>query len=412
MKKDINLLLLQSDLVGHNNMKIIHSKMIKQLEKNFNVHYYSEKEIEDAQSDDHLTMIWIGSGGTEERFRDIYPQWKKPIILLNDGISNSLAASLEIASWLKRKEVKFKTIHDTPEHIALEVKALQKIHEARENLRGQRIGVIGKPSNWLIASDVNPDLARKKWGIEFIEIDLNEVLGQYDKILSDPDRLKDAENLGAKFRKTASAQIEGNAKEITKAVCLYFALNEVVKLHKLQAFTLRCFGLIDHCKTTGCLALALLNRDGILAGCEGDMQSILTLVIAKALTGQTGFMANPSLIFKETNQMVLAHCMIDPSLTSSYVIRSHYETQSGIAIQGLLPLGRVTVAKIGGKNLDESFISGAQLEENPEYSNFCRTQIRLTLDKPVSYFLENPIGNHHIILLGDHSRILQEMLED
>ena len=40
----------------------------------------------------------------------------------------------------------------------------------------------------------------------------------------------------------------------------------------------------------------------------------------------------------------------------------------------------------------------AQLIENTNYINACRTQARIKLDKPVDYFMRNPLGNHHIIL--------------
>ena len=60
--------------------------------------------------------------------------------------------------------------------------------------------------------------------------------------------------------------------------------------------------MIEKLGTTGCLALALLNDEGIPAGCEGDLQSIFTLLIAKTLTGQAGFMANPAFINDDLNE--------------------------------------------------------------------------------------------------------------
>lgn len=408
----INLILLQSDLVGHANAKAIHKDMIEALEQNFQVNYFNDNEAVEAQQAEGLTIIWVASGGTEEKFQQLYGSLTESIYLLNDGISNSLAASLEIASWLRRKaHTDFHVIHNTAEGIVEEVAQYSAVSEAKSKLNGQRIGVIGEPSDWLIASSVNPTLAKEKWGVEFVDINLQEVLTQYDAILEDAERLEDATLMSQQFITSAIEQVEGDVQEVHKAVCLYLALKDVCLAHNLQALTLRCFGLIDHTKTTGCLALAWLNRDGIIAGCEGDMQSILSLVVAKAVTGQTGFMANPSIIDKASNQVVLSHCMVDPSLTESYVIRSHYETLSGIALQGLLPVGKVTIFKMGGAQLDEAFITAATLEENTKYGHFCRTQARFTLEESVSYFLERPIGNHHIILWGNHAEILKRLLK-
>jgi hypothetical protein len=40
----------------------------------------------------------------------------------------------------------------------------------------------------------------------------------------------------------------------------------------------------------------------------------------------------------------------------------------------------------------------------------CRTQLHLRLDQPLDYFLERSIGNHHVIVRGDHSDRLTAIL--
>lgn len=179
----------------------------------------------------------------------------------------------------------------------------------------------------------------------------------------------------------------------------------------MDAITLSCFKLIEHTQSTGCLALSLLNDDGILAGCEGDLQSIFTLLAIKALTGKTGFMANPSLINNKTNEVIFAHCTVGLKLTEKYIIRSHFETGLGIAIEGLLPTGEITVVKCGGESLDEYFLSSGHLVENTNYVNMCRTQVRIKLDVSTNYFLKTPLGNHHIIVQGNYVERLQEFFQ-
>ena len=60
-------------------------------------------------------------------------------------------------------------------------------------------------------------------------------------------------------------------------------------------------------------------------------------------------MANPSTINTRTNELILAHCTIGLKQTERYIIRNHFETEKGIAIQGLLPTGDVTIVKCGGE---------------------------------------------------------------
>lgn len=401
---EINIILISSGLVAHRDVRAIHKDFVNNLEKTFTIHYYTEETINELDVDNRATFVWIASGGTERKFIEMYSKMSHPIYLINDGISNSLAASLEISSWLNRQEKECTIIHGISEKSIQEMQAVSIKFETKKKLQGKRIGVVGEPSDWLIASDVDHQLAQTKWGVEFVPVDLNRVFDYYSNISEEQ-----VEEDACRFESEAIKQIEGDHSEIVKAMRLYYALRNLCNEHNLDAMTLRCFGLIEGTKTTGCLALALLNKDGIIAGCEGDKQTVLSLLIAKAATGKTGFMANPSLIMKDKNEMVLSHCMIDPSLTQKYVIRSHYETLSGIALQGILPTGAITIFKIGGKQLERNFISKGELIENTDYPNFCRTQAHFKLEESVSYFLEEPIGNHHVILWGDQSEKLKAL---
>ena len=191
------------------------------------------------------------------------------------------------------------------------------------------------------------------------------------------ERINDNE-VGASCAAVASQALacrEGTPEDMLKAMRLYRAVKRICKEEKLSAVTLSCFKIIEQIGTTGCLALAMLNDEGILAGCEGDLQSIFTLLAAKALTGKAGFMSNPSMINARTNEIILAHCTVGLKQTEKYVIRNHFETETGIGIQGILPTGDVTILKCGGECLDEYYLSTGTLTENTNYINMCRTQI-------------------------------------
>ena len=60
---------------------------------------------------DALDLIYIRTGGTEGIFRKLFPQLKGRILLLTSGKSNSLAASLEILSYLRQNGRNGEIIH-------------------------------------------------------------------------------------------------------------------------------------------------------------------------------------------------------------------------------------------------------------------------------------------------------------
>ena len=176
--------------------------------------------------------------------------------------------------------------------------------------------------------------------------------------------------------------------------------------YQLGAVTVRCFDLLDSVQTTGCLALAILNAEGIYAGCEGDVPSALSMAILGAVSGQPGFMCNPSRIDMQAGNMILAHCTLPLNMPYALNLTTHYESGIGVAIAGSIPEGPCTVFKADGA-LSRYYVKAGRLTQNLREPCLCRSQIRVELDD-FSYFLTNPIHNHHIVCVGDHTAAVEE----
>lgn len=402
---EISLITFSSELNKQGAVENSHQILLSEIEKYFTVHLIPYQEIDKLHEDD-FKVVFIASGGVERTFTQHYEELPHPTILLTDGLQNSLAAALEIAAWIRGKSLKSQIIHGETQQTLLQLFACYNNFKAMKEIREKRIGVIGGSSSWLVASNVDYLLAKRRWGTEYMDIPLERVY-QYYKQTTEEEIGEQASEFAGK----ALACREGTPQDLLKAMRLYKAVKRICEEEKLDAFTLNCFALIEKLGTTGCLALSLLNDEGILAGCEGDLQAIFTLLTAKIITGQTGFMANPSIINEKNNELVLAHCTIGTKLTEQFIIRNHFESETGIAIQGILPTGDITLVKCGGECLDEYFVSSGRLIENTNYVNVCRTQVRVQLDNPVDYFFRNPIGNHHILLFGNHEKKLHNFLQ-
>ena len=324
-----------------------------------------------------LCLIYVRTGGTEGIFRRLLPELRqqsdRPFYLLTSGKSNSLAASMEILSYLRQHDLKGEIIHGSSDYIARRIRLLARTEAARRQLRGTRLGVIGKPSDWLIASQADYEQVRQQLGIELVDVALPPSLG----------------GLGAD---------------------IYAALKEVLAEQRLQGFTLRCFDLLTTVRDTGCLALAKLNAEGYVAGCEGDVPAMITMMIVRSLFGVSGFQANPASIDPETGEMVFAHCTIPLDMVERYELDTHFESGIGTGIRGYMKEGPVTVFKVSG-DLRRHFIAEGMLVRNQSKPDLCRTQLVIRLDDKslTKYFLTEPIGNHHIILPGHHGELLEQM---
>ena len=237
-----------------------------------------------------------------------------------------------------------------------------------------RLGVVGKPSDWLIASGVDYDEVLKQMNIEIIDIPIERVtsLGEVDPGMAG-------------------------------AEAIYLRLKELVTEYDLQGVTLRCFDLLKTVKNTGCIALSKLNDEGIPAACEGDIPTLLTMMIIKRLTGELCFQVNPARV-QADGKMLFAHCTLPLGMTEKHEYTTHFESGIGVAIHGDLPTGDYTLVKMSG-DMQRMLAVDVTLERCQFEPNLCRTQVWVQSTPEVSeYFYTNPIANHHVLIRGHHEK--------
>jgi len=354
------------------------------------------------------TIFFIETGGTEEEFKEIYEDYQDPYIILATNANNSLPASLEIASFLSKNNKKFYLLHGTPKEIhdqLFEIKARknkkrqQQLNNEVKLLNGKRYGVVGKPSNWLIASDVDYKKANKKFGCELIDIKFEEFKKAIDEAKDIVDPIMFKPYLNHKIKK----------ETLVGALKIYSALRELIKKYELDGVTVRCFDLLGTYHNTSCLALAMLNKDGYIAACEGDVPALLTMAIAREGLNKSAFQVNPSYVNVKERYAYFAHCTLPLDMCLSYSFDTHFESGLGIGIVGRLNLGKVTIFKVGS-SLDEFECYSGKISANLHKNNLCRTQVKVDFDEDISSLLSSPLGNHLLIVIGDHKDKIKSLL--
>ena len=338
-------------------------------------------EVDPAFLQSHQ-VVAVLTGGTESKFvqlvEDGLIDLHKPIYLMVSGHSNSLAASLEILSYIRQHKGVGKVMMSADDTDIPELSDLAHLTDTPtdsllHNDQPLRLGVVGQPSDWLISSAVNYQEVLQRMNIELVDIDINELqsLGEVDP------GMKGAE-------------------------AIYERLKEIVLKNDLQGVTLRCFDLLSTVKNTGCIALSKLNDEGIPASCEGDIPTLLTMMLCKRLTGELCFQVNPARI-QANGEMLFAHCTLPLKMTEKHEYTTHFESGIGVAIHGDLPTGDYTLVKMSG-DLKRLLAVDVELERCQFEANLCRTQVWIKATPEVSqYFLTNPIHNHHVLIHGHHA---------
>ena len=391
----LNLIPLYSFL-HKNNQKVINDDLLFIDEIN-NFLVDEDLIIAKDAKDPLFDIVLIGSGGTENLFLKRLKDLEEPVVILSTSRNNSLPASLEIKTYLENKNKLCFLLSGEEKHIASMLKHIATIISAYHSLKDNKLGVIGGASSWLIASPIDPKTIYTNFKIKVVKIkmsELDELIDETEKEMLDKNDIPHANELINKYK---------DKEVIHQALVIYVALKKLVRKYELKGLTIKCFDLLKKYKNTACLALALLNEEGITAGCEGDIFSLLTMHVVQALTGRSAFMANPSKFNYEDHSILLAHCTVPLNMTSAYSLTTHFESGLGVGVRGEMPEGRITLCKIAPDyTLDNCVCLPASIKENPNLEGYCRTQIVVSLDEDgLLDLLKSSFGNHLIISYGD-----------
>jgi len=319
------------------------------------------------QADVHLFVV--ATGGTEGRLLDVIAERRSrqpgvPVVLVSHGAHNSLPASLEALAAIKQ--------------------------------RGDRGRIVS------LAGNVVADRRA-----------LDEAVGDLEAIAKMATMTRTPVTptgaLAERFTQVADpARTTVERQAVDDAMGVRSALLDVVDDSVLDAVTVRCFDLLGDPGTSGCLALASLNDDGIVAGCEGDVPSALAMLWVRALFDQPAWMANPATIDAAANELVLAHCTVAPSMVEGFALDTHFESGMGVGISGRFAHQPVTLIRLGGADLDECWIAEGDITATGDDADLCRTQVTVALSSGhVGDLLEHPLGNHLVLVQGHHEQRLR-----
>jgi L-fucose isomerase-like protein len=349
-------------------------------------------------------VVLVGTGGTEAEVLRFHAARQaatpgEPLLLVTHPAHNSLPAALEALARLRQDGARGRIVHlsgpEDADGLARLAAAVDDVAAFRR-LHRSRIGLVGAPSDWLVASVPSAEAVRRTWGPETLAVDLGRVL---EALGTDADDRAAA--LARSFDQAAAARREPDAAAVLEAARAFTALASLAGERRLDAVAVRCFDLVTRRGTSGCLALAELNDRGTVAACEGDLASAVAMLWVRELLGAVSWMANPVHADPGSGLLRLAHCTIPRSLLAGFELRSHFESGLGVAIAGTLPPGPVTLVRLGGRALEEAFVAEGDAAPASPREDLCRTQVDVTLaPSDVAQLLARPLGNHLVLVPG------------
>ncbi len=411
MKTQFSYICLHSDFLEKEEFKNILEKYSSTFETTGGQFLDKGEELSARQ-----LLYFIITGGTENNFLEIYRERRnkfsgEPVFLISHPGNNSLPAALEILARVKQEKTKGRIVYlsGNQENDKQQLTLASRNLNVYKKFSETNIGLIGQPSDWLIASSPESSTVFSTWGIKVKKYDVSQLQKIYHEITD--NKIHDDYKT---FTNNAKNIFGPGKKELLDSIRIYSAIKTLVHENNLDSVSLRCFDIVTNEKTTGCFALSKLIDEGIIAGCEGDLVSTIGMLWVYFMFAKYPWMANPSRVDLNENRLILAHCTVPRNIVSEYNIRSHFESGIGVGIQGKIEKGPVTILRIGGKDLKSIWLAEGEIINNSYEENLCRTQVEVRLHdrNKLKDLLQNPLGNHLILVHGFHAEELEEWHSD
>jgi hypothetical protein len=182
------------------------------------------------------------------------------------------------------------------------------------------------------------------------------------------------------WTKGAKEILEPTKEDIEKAARVSVVLDRLIKQHQADGLAIgTCMGWLP--RGFPCLGFSRLRDRGVPAACEGDMDSLLTMLLFQYAIDRPGFQGNAT-FDTARNALWTAHCTAPLKMegpagkAAPYLLRGHSEVGgSGCVPEVQYRVGQV-ITRTKLINLDTILASTGEIIEVPKRAvHGCRTQI-------------------------------------
>jgi len=208
------------------------------------------------------------------------------------------------------------------------------------------------------------------------------------------------------YTKKAKKIVEPTKKDILDAAKNYVVCRRLMQTEKCQGFAMDCLGPVSRrLIPPPCMAFMRLRDEGIVGACEADWNAAISSRLTHLLFERPGFMQDPA-PNTVNNTLMGAHCTCGARLRGfdkdpePFILRSHSESNLGVAPQVLWPVGeKATIMKFVGPS--RIILGAGKVVSNIDTppAGGCRTSVEITVDGVADS--RDVKGFHQLFILGD-----------
>jgi len=266
----------------------------------------------------------------------------------------------------------------------------------------------------------SPEQVKERLGADVVAFELKDM----DELLTATDEKAVQAEIDA-WTKGAKQILEPTKEDIEKAARVSVVLDRLMEEVKADGLAIgTCMGWLP--RGFPCLGFTRLRDRGVPAACEGDMDSLLTMLLFQYAVDRAGFQGNAT-FDTSRNALWTAHCtaplkMEGPdSEEAPYLLRGHSEVGgSGCVPEIQYRIGQI-ITRTKLINLDTILVSTGEIIDVPEKAvHGCRTQIvtevrdaaKMAANWSSALETEDAMTLlHRVVFYGDHMQDVRHLAD-
>ncbi len=264
-------------------------------------------------------------------------------------------------------------------------------------LHGAHIGIAGYRADGFFNLSIDDLQAYRNFGILIDHYELAEAMGS----------CSDAPTEEIRRAFDCSALTDG---QIEKVGCGAASMEKLMRANQLDALAVRCWPeFANMFGISPCASMSHLASKGYIVGCEGDVEGTLSMLAARAASGDTPFLADLSQVDLEEDYALMWHCGVaSPTLwdgTSEKTLDTYFAGGRGVTAGFVMKSGRVTVMRLDtARGKTRLFVAGG--DAMPMDKALKGTYAKVRFDRSVASLMDTVIQTgvaHHVAMVyGDH----------
>lgn len=250
-----------------------------------------------------ILCVCVGTWSEDHHLLDLLDYYDRPVVLWAFPAveTGSLCGVQQICCVLKELDKEYFYVYGHPgdENVHREIAGFARAAALKNRLRHTKIGTIGGRIKGMTEIAFDEFEIKDRTGIRIVNLDEDELSAAFDKT---------AESTAGQLwneLKSKAAKITSTDEHGIESVRYYFAMKSLIGQYGLEGLCIKCYprfmGKI-------CLGYSLLAEEGIVGGCEGDVNNTVSMKILYELTGKP--IHNTDLLYpdKDLNTILYSHC--------------------------------------------------------------------------------------------------------